>query len=126
LAFLDDSTTLFVCVTCRGQGDPSVEPRQGARLFEHLQEEVGAHMVRPVECLSNCQRGCTVAVGAPGKWSYIIGNLEPERHVADVLTFARLHSASADGLTPWRERPAHVRKNTIARIPAMSVVKEVV
>ena len=31
---------------------------------------------------------------------------------------------SADGLTLWRDRPVHVRKNTIARVPPMPTPKE--
>jgi predicted metal-binding protein len=41
-----------------------------------------------------------------------------------VLNFARLLGASAEGLTVWRERPVHVRKNTIARVPPMPTVKD--
>lgn len=118
-------STLFVCVTCRREGDLS-EPRPGARLFAALKKQAGETDVQPVECLSNCTRSCTAAVAAPGKWTYVVGNLDPEQNVDDVLQFARLHGASADGLTVWRERPVHVRKNTIARVPPMptAIVKE--
>ena len=40
------------------------------------------------------------------------------------LQFARQHQAHVDGLPVWRERPEHVRKNTIARVPPMPVFKE--
>jgi predicted metal-binding protein len=114
---------LFVCVTCRREGDLS-GPRPGARLFAALKEQAGETDVQPVECLSNCTRACTVAIAATGKWTYIVGNLDPGQNVDDVLQFARLHGASADGLTVWRERPVHVRKNTIARVPPMPAMKE--
>ena len=114
-------STLFVCATCRREGDLS-EPRPGARLYASLSERAPDLDVQPVECLSNCTRSCTAAVVAPGKWSYVVGHLDPERSVGDMLTFARLHRASADGLTAWRERPEHVRKNTIARVPPMPTV----
>ena len=118
-------STLFVCATCRREGDLS-EPRPGARLCASLSERAPDLDVQPVECLSNCTRSCTVAVAAPGKWTYVVGNLDPEQNVDDVLHFARLHGASADGLTVWRERPVHIRKNTIARVPPMptAIVKE--
>ena len=61
------------------------------------------------------------AVAAPGKWTYVVGHLDPDRNVPDMVHFARLHRASADGLTVWRERPDHVRKNTIARVPPMPI-----
>ncbi len=114
-------STLFVCVTCRREGDPPAEPRPGARLYAALKAEAGDLDVRPVECLSNCTRSCTAAVAAPGKWTYIVGHLDPDRNTADMVQFARLHRASADGLTVWRDRPVHVRQNTIARVPPMTM-----
>ena len=112
-------STLFVCVTCRREGDPPDGIRPGARLHAALKEQAGDLDVQSVECLSNCSRSCTAAIAAPGKWTYVVGNLDPERHVADMVQFARLHRASADGLTVWRDRPVHVRQNTIARVPPM-------
>lgn len=110
-------STLFVCVTCRREGDPPDDVRAGARLYAALKGEAGDTDVQPVECLSNCTRSCTAAVAAPGKWTYIVGHLDPDQNVPDMVQFARLHRASADGLTVWRDRPVHVRKNTIARVP---------
>ncbi|SJZ84224.1 Predicted metal-binding protein [Enhydrobacter aerosaccus] len=123
MALLDrPPTTLFVCVTCRAGRDDAQEPRPGAQLFESLRQGAEGLAVVPVECLSNCQRGCTAAVSAPGKWTYVIGQLDPEQHAADMLAFARLHREATDGLPAWRSRPEHVRKNTIARIPPLPVV----
>jgi predicted metal-binding protein len=111
-------TTLFVCVTCRGSADTPQETRPGARLLAALQgRDTGGLDIVPVECLSNCQRGCTAAVTAPGKWTYVIGNLDPDLHAGDMLDFARLHRAHAEGLPVWRERPVHIRRNTMARVP---------
>ena len=121
-------STLFICVTCRREGEAPAEPRPGARLFARLQEQardLDPNLdIEPVECLSNCNRSCTAAVSAPGKWTYVVGGLDPDQHVDDLLQFAVLHRASADGLTVWRERPVHIRKNTIARVPPLSLSKE--
>jgi predicted metal-binding protein len=117
-------TTLFVCVTCRGADVAATEPRPGARLLAALEREAADLEVVGVECLSNCQRGCSAAVSAVGKWTYVIGHLDPDQHVADMAAFARQHQAAADGLSVWRERPAHIRKNTIARVPPMPIPKE--
>jgi predicted metal-binding protein len=117
-------STLFVCVTCRREGDAPADPRPGARLHAALKEQATDVEVIPVECLSNCLRACTVAVTAPGKWTYVVGHLDPDQHIDDMLAFARLHAASADGLTVWRDRPAHVRQNTIARVPPLKLPKE--
>jgi predicted metal-binding protein len=121
------ASKLFVCITCRLPGETAddAQARPGARLMKTLSQllEDGAQDIEivPVECLSNCTRGCTVAVSGPGKWTYVIGALDPEQHADDVVRFARLHHAEPDGLPVWRERPVHIRKNTIARVPPLSV-----
>jgi predicted metal-binding protein len=122
----DGATTLFVCVSCRTQSLEAVEGEQarpGAQLLAAINaapdEWREGLSVVPVECLSNCNRSCTVAVTAPDKWTYVIGALDPGSHAQDVLAFARLHQAHQAGLPAWRERPEHVRKNTIARVPPL-------
>ncbi len=117
-------STLYVCVTCRGATPAAAEgPRAGVRLLEAIERQLGEAddglAVTPVECLSNCQRGCSAAVAAAGKWTYVIGDLDPDRHAGDIVDFARLHRAHELGLPVWRERPAHIRKSTIARVPPM-------
>jgi predicted metal-binding protein len=119
-------TTLFVCVTCRAQTTDATQgdlPRPGARLLAAINAAPDARReglaVEPVECLSNCNRSCTVAVAAPGKWTYVIGALDPETHADIVLTFAQAHRTHEAGLPAWRERPEHVRKNTISRVPPL-------
>jgi predicted metal-binding protein len=119
------TTILYICVTCRGT-PPVDEPRPGARLLAAVEQRLAADgdkggdkgiAVVPANCLSNCPRGCSAAVSASGKWTYVIGDLDPDRHAGDVVDFARLHRAHAEGVPEWRERPEHVRKHTIARVP---------
>jgi predicted metal-binding protein len=119
---------LLVCTTCRSalQG-PSCPPeaegvtRAGARLLDLLRQADLPETLRlvPVECLSNCTRGCTVALRGPGRWTYIYGNLDPELHMDPLIEGASRFVAAPDGLVPWRERPDHFRKNCIARIPPL-------
>jgi predicted metal-binding protein len=75
--------------------------------------------VRPVECLSVCKRPCTVALAAPGKWTYVVGDLNLIDHIEDVAVAAEKYAASTDGIVPWRERPISVRKGVVARIPPL-------
>jgi predicted metal-binding protein len=118
----DAAVTLHVCVTCRAgeEGEDSVRP--GRRLHDALTEaqrrQHGApgFRIAEVECLSNCNRGCSAALTGPGRWSYIYGDLN-ESCVDDLLTGASRYAATADGLVPWRERPTIFRKGVIARIP---------
>lgn len=110
---------LHVCTTCRGiDPDAPPEPRPGARLHDSLASgdlPEGVEL-RPVECLSACSMGCSVALSAPGKWSYVYGRLTPD-DAADILTGAGAYAAAPDGLVPWRERPVIFRKQSLARIP---------
>ena len=115
--------TLTVCTTCRriGGGDPCAEePRPGVRLFDALTSRGLPEGVslRPVECLSACSRGCSVVLGGgPRRWSYVYGDLDPDRHVEDILAGVAAYAATDDGLVPWRARPEIFRKQSIARIP---------
>jgi predicted metal-binding protein len=118
--------TLFVCITCKGHSEsPTPEqPRPGLRPFAALRANAvtsgGGIVVVAVACLANCARACTVAVSGSGKWSYVVGALDPDRDAADVIAFARRQDADAAGVPPWRHRLAHVRKNTVARVPPPS------
>ena len=93
------TTILCICVTCRGNApDESVGERPGARLLAAVEQRLAADgdkgiAVVPANCLSNCPRGCSAAVSASGKWTYVIGDLDPDRHAGDVIDFARLHRA---------------------------------
>jgi predicted metal-binding protein len=118
-------TTLFACITCKARDDsPTPEqPRPGLRPLAALSRSAAALdreiAVVPVRCLAIRTRACTVAAGGAGKWSYVPGALNADRDARDVIALARLHHADAPGLRPWRERPEHVRRNTVARVPPL-------
>lgn len=116
------AATLHVCVTCRaGQPVADGEPAPGQRLYAAIMAAglpEGISIV-PVECLSACNAGCSIALSGPGRWSYVYGRLG-EADVPSILAGAGAYAASADGLVPWRERPEIFRKQSIARIPPIS------
>jgi predicted metal-binding protein len=111
---------LYVCTTCR-RGEAPDDPRPGAEMLRALESEVLPADVelRGVECLSACSNGCSVALSAPGKWSYVYGNLDPGVHAAAIAAGAALYAESVDGLVPWRARPEIFRKQSIARVPPL-------
>lgn len=116
-------TILYVCTTCRTEGDPS-EERAGARLLAALREEarrgaVEGLRIEPVECLSVCKRPCTVALASEGRWTYVYGDLDPVQTARTILDGIGLYAGTADGIVPWRERPQEFRKGVVARIPPM-------
>ena len=92
----------------------------GPGLFEALSERLPAEpdiALKTVECLSVCKRPCTIALAAPGKWTYVVGDLRRESHLEDIVAAVRRYAASPEGIVPWRERPPSFRKGVIARVP---------
>ncbi|MCZ4353899.1 DUF1636 domain-containing protein [Roseovarius aestuarii] len=117
------TVTLHVCTTCRaGEVLEEGAPRPGALLHAALTEAGAPEGVQivPVECLSACSQGASVALSAPGKWTYVYGRLK-DTDCADILAGAAAYAATADGLVPWRERPVIFRKQSLARIPPMEL-----
>jgi predicted metal-binding protein len=120
------AVTLHVCITCRaGQTIPEGEPAPGARLRDAIVETgvPAGVMLVPVECLSACNQGCSVALSAPGRWSYVYGRLS-EANAKDVIAGAVAYAAAPDGIVPWRTRPEIFRKQSLARIPPIMSLPE--
>ena len=112
---------MLVCVKCR-RGEPVAGDslRPGERLHAALANGLPDGVtLKPVECLSNCSHGCSIALRAPGRWSFVYGNLHEDTAVEIVHDGAAKYRDAPDGLVKWRERPEHFRKNCIARIPPM-------
>jgi predicted metal-binding protein len=119
---------LHVCITCKaGESLPDGSPLPGARLHAALEAARAALppdvpdaplALVPVSCLSACSQGCSVALSAPGKWSYVYGRLSAA-DAPEILRGAALYAASADGIVPWRERPEIFRRQSLARVPPM-------
>jgi predicted metal-binding protein len=120
------AVTLHVCITCRaGQTIPDGEPTPGARLRDAILDAgvpSGVTLV-PVECLSACNQGCSVALSAPGRWSYVYGRLS-DANAQDVVAGAAAYAAAPDGIVPWRTRPEIFRKQSLARIPPIISLSE--
>ena len=115
-------TLVYVCVTCRPANPTPDSERPGAILYAALAalaERDPAVEVLSVECLSVCKRPCTVGFAAPGKWTYVYGDLPADVGADVVLAGARLYGASADGLIPWRQRPLELKKGVVARMPPL-------
>jgi len=118
----DTAATLHVCVTCLAGEDRETVPRAGRRLHDALADALRSlddpprFRIVEAECLSNCNRGCSVALTGPGRWSYVYGDLN-QTSVDELLAGALRYATTVDGLVPWRERPTIFRKGVIARIP---------
>ena len=95
---------------------PAAAWRRRSRAAWKADEQAGL-AVTAVDCLAVCKRPCTVALVGAGKWTYLIGDLDPESHVDEIVAAAKSFAASENGIVPWRERPASFRKGVIARVP---------
>ena len=116
------NVTLHVCITCRaGQSLQEGETTPGARLHAAILDigvPEGVNVV-PVECLSACNQGCSVALSAPGRWCYVYGRLL-DVNAGDITAGAAAYAAAPDGIVPWRKRPEIFRKQSLARIPPIA------
>lgn len=118
------TTELLVCVKCRrGQEIPEDERRPGQRLFDSIVEQdlPAGVTVTAVECLQNCDHGCTVALRGGDRWTYVYGNIDEVSHPDMLVEGAALYNETSDGLIPWRSRPEHFKRNCVARIPPLEV-----
>lgn len=106
---------LSICVTCQHAG-----AHPGKILHHHIEEMLPArpHLrLHAVECMSVCKRPCTIALSSPGKWTYIIGDLDVTEDVGAILEYVDRYATSPHGTPPLKERPAAIRRGTIARLP---------
>lgn len=73
--------------------------------------------LHPVSCLAACDRGCTAAIAMPGRWTWLLGHLGPEK-AEDLLAYARLYAASPRGTVMPSRRPASLADMVLGRLPA--------
>ena len=113
-----DAPVIYVCITCRPAGEPESALRPGAVLAAATARAAdGTDVeVRQLRCLANCARGPSAALRCNGSWTYVFGGLDAT--CADALVEgARLLAGAADGVLPWRGRPAPLKRGLIARVP---------
>ena len=110
---------ILVCQTCRRTDMADQPVRPGAQLLAKLDNAdlpVGVR-VHGVDCLSNCENGCTIVLQATARWTYIYGNINPESDFEQLCEGIAGYADSNDGIVPWKQRVALFRKNSVARIP---------
>ena len=118
-------THIYVCTTCKLADEAGFAPadRSGARLHRALSvlanERQAPVEIVPVECLSVCKRACTVSFAAPGKWTYVYGDLPADTGAEVILDGAALYRATSDGLIPWKQRPEALKRGVVSRVPPM-------
>ncbi len=107
-----------VCTSCRAPGTELAEA-PGRKLFEAVASAAEGTdcRVRPTQCLSVCKRICSVSLSAAGGYTFVFGDLDPDRDAGDVVAMARACAEAPHGFVPWRDRPEAMRRGIIARVP---------
>ncbi|MEL6249675.1 MAG: DUF1636 domain-containing protein [Cyanobacteria bacterium J06648_16] len=73
--------------------------------------------VKPVECLSACNRFCVFAIASPEKTTLMFGDLPALDSATAIVQLAAQYAANDDGVIPRRDRPTLLQKGILARIP---------
>jgi predicted metal-binding protein len=124
-----DRVMVYVCVTCgkeEGTGETAGQRMLAAISAAAAKAGLADRLIpTAVECLSVCKHPCTIAIAAPGKWTYVYGDIDPANDAASVVAGIERYANSVDGLVPWRERPERFRKGVIARTPPLPLVSHV-
>jgi len=104
---------IVVCSSCEGvDGLAFAAALRAAIAARGMAFEVQDHA-----CMSNCGRPLSLAFSAPGKATYLFGDVRPDEDLDDTLCFAELYADTPDG---WIEdaRPAgRLRFCLIGRVP---------
>ncbi|MEC4589816.1 MULTISPECIES: DUF1636 family protein [Nitrospirillum] len=116
--------TLHICVTCRPKGASPEAVRDGRLLYEAVAalhaDWPGRDLValNGVECMSGCDRACTVALSGAGKPSYLFCDKAPTPETAAAaLDLAAQYAASDTGVLMRGDRPGPFRSGILAKIP---------
>ncbi|MEM6849524.1 MAG: DUF1636 domain-containing protein [Pseudomonadota bacterium] len=128
------SIVLSVCLRCRdGLEDAYDGERGGARLAKAIAAAIAedrgslpALEARGMRCMSQSARPCTISLGSPDAFTYLFGDLDPDRHAADVLSLLRIYAGSATGFMGRDERPEPMRAGILGRIPPLHRPHEIV
>lgn len=117
----ESAVTVFVCVSCRRRlGDAEGafdQPGRGLASVLRRKLRRADVAIAEVDCLAVCTRPCTLALAGTNKWTYLIGDLEPESHLEEIVAAVKSFAASENGIIAWRERPPSFRKGVVARVP---------
>ncbi len=121
-------STLLVCTRCNWTGSDAERagPRSGQTLLDLVAAVVaGSARVQAVACLSGGQRACAIGVMAPGKVTYLFGDLPPTSDAAaEIVAFGRQHGCTVDGWVRRVERPPLLREGILERLPPLDWARD--
>jgi predicted metal-binding protein len=117
---------LSVCFRCKPEGWPGDADarRPGADLADAIEAEairrgIDLEVLRDVRCMSQCKRPCVVAFSGEGRFTYLFGDLDPERDAPAVLDAFTLYAERTDGFMERFERPEALHAGILGRVPPL-------
>lgn len=105
---------IVICSTCAGDGGKGF----AAQSRRALAARGLGFAVRDHACLSACARPLALAFAAPGKATYLFGDIDPGRDIDDTLAFAALYAAAPDGWIEDARGAGRLRHCLLGRVPA--------
>lgn len=122
---------IYICGACRPKdADPDDPGRPGADLAADLGQKLQAqgleqkYSLKMMQCMSVCKRPATLSIVSPGKFTFTIGDLDPQTAADDIITFAKLYAISEDGIPAWGDRPIAIREGVISRTPSFNAAHQ--
>lgn len=128
---VERSPCLYVCTACTGNFkagvrsaadyDAAGELRPGKALYQTLKAQAANDPdnlidIQAVVCLGNCEQGCSAAIAEPGKWGYLLGDLQPAM-ADDLFTYGQAYAKSKSGTVMRSGRPDSLRHAIMSRFP---------
>ncbi len=118
---------IYICGACRPKGAAAEDPgRPGQDLAKDLRDKLQKQgldqrfSLKMMQCMSVCSRPATMSIVSPGKFTFTIGDLDPETAADDIITFAKLYAVSEDGIPAWSDRPVAIREGVVSRTPSFT------
>lgn len=121
------TTWITICHTCKREGRENTGQTDGETLAELVEARAAGCGIRTrrVACLMGCTHACNVAIQAPGKLAYTLGNFIPDAEAAQgIVDYAGMHRHSETGRVPFREWPQAIKGHFITRHPPLPEEEE--
>ena len=117
-----ETSVLSICLPCRDGNEALTKTRGGARLAQAVLDRIDGKKVfelRGVRCMSQCKRPCIASLSARECFTYVFGDLDPDRadHVDALLEFVSLYNAATEGFLKREDRPEALRASILGRFP---------
>jgi predicted metal-binding protein len=116
---------LSICFRCKPEGWRGPDDRRpGAVLADAIVDEARQRrldlgLLRDVRCMSQCKRSCVVAFSGEGRFTYLFGDLDPERDAPAVIDAFTLYAERTDGFMERFERPEALQAGILGRVPPL-------